>query len=62
MMGFGKSASFMPVARHRARAPAMLRPGGGLERYAGMVIGKGMSRGNATARNCGPVYTMARAS
>src|SRR5690606_36606197 len=26
MMGFSKSPSFMPVARHRARAPAMLRP------------------------------------
>jgi len=26
MMGFWKSSSFMPVARHRARAPAMLRP------------------------------------
>src|SRR5438309_1877721 len=25
-MGFSKSASFMPVARQRARAPAMLRP------------------------------------
>ena len=25
-MGLLKSASFMPVARHRARAPAMLRP------------------------------------
>ena len=26
MMGFSKSPSFMPVARHRERAPAMLRP------------------------------------
>ncbi len=26
MIGFSKSPSFMPVARHRARAPAMLRP------------------------------------
>jgi len=26
MMGFWKSSSFMPVARQRARAPAMLRP------------------------------------
>ena len=26
MMGFWKSSSFIPVARHRARAPAMLRP------------------------------------
>jgi hypothetical protein len=26
MMGFSKSASVIPVARHRARAPAMLRP------------------------------------
>ena len=25
-MGLRKSSSFMPVARHRARAPAMLRP------------------------------------
>jgi hypothetical protein len=26
MIGLSKSPSFMPVARHRARAPAMLRP------------------------------------
>jgi len=26
MMGLLKSASFMPVARHKERAPAMLRP------------------------------------
>ena len=26
MMGFSKSPSFMPVARHSERAPAMLRP------------------------------------
>ncbi len=26
MIGFLKSSSFIPVARHRARAPAMLRP------------------------------------
>ena len=26
MMGFSKSASFMPVARHNERAPAMFRP------------------------------------
>jgi hypothetical protein len=26
MMGLPKSSSFMPVARHRPRAPAMLRP------------------------------------
>jgi hypothetical protein len=26
MIGFSKSPSFMPVARHSARAPAMLRP------------------------------------
>ena len=26
MIGFLKSSSFMPVARHSARAPAMLRP------------------------------------
>ncbi|KAF1041610.1 MAG: hypothetical protein GAK34_02939 [Delftia tsuruhatensis] len=37
MMGLSKSPSFMPVARHRARAPAMLRPPVEvLERYAGM--------------------------
>jgi hypothetical protein len=38
MMGLSKSASFMPVARHRARAPAMLRPWVVVrERYWGMV-------------------------
>jgi hypothetical protein len=26
MIGFLKSSSFIPVARHNARAPAMLRP------------------------------------
>lgn len=26
MMGLSKSSFFMPVARHKARAPAMLRP------------------------------------
>jgi hypothetical protein len=26
MIGFSKSASFMPVARQSARAPAMFRP------------------------------------
>ncbi|WBX91884.1 hypothetical protein [Achromobacter mucicolens] len=26
MIGLPKSPSFMPVARHKARAPAMLRP------------------------------------
>jgi hypothetical protein len=37
MMGLSKSPSCMPVARHKARAPAMLRPDVEvLERYAGM--------------------------
>ena len=37
MMGFSKSPSFMPVARHKARAPAMLRPAVDvLERYSGI--------------------------
>ncbi|GAO21207.1 hypothetical protein ALISP_4479 [Alicycliphilus sp. B1] len=39
MMGLEKSSSFMPVARHRERAPAMLRPAVEvLERYAGIVV------------------------
>jgi hypothetical protein len=39
MMGFSKSPSFMPVARQRARAPAMLRPWVVVrERYCGMVL------------------------
>src|SRR5271157_5720118 len=38
MIGLLKSPSCMPVARHRARAPAMLRPEVEVrERYAGMV-------------------------
>jgi hypothetical protein len=38
MMGLLKSASFMPVARHKERAPAILRPAVEvLERYTGMV-------------------------
>src|SRR5690606_5308813 len=37
MIGLWKSSSFMPVARQRARAPAMLRPAVEVrERYAGM--------------------------
>src|ERR1700743_598538 len=39
MMGLPKSQSFMPVARHRPRAPAMLRPWVVVrERYAGMGL------------------------
>jgi hypothetical protein len=39
MIGLEKSSSFMPVARHRERAPAMLRPAVEvLERYAGIVV------------------------
>ena len=39
MMGLPKSSFFMPVARHRARAPAMLRPWVVVrERYWGMVV------------------------
>ncbi|MNL35164.1 hypothetical protein D3C87_1571780 [compost metagenome] len=38
MIGLSKSPSFMPVARHRARAPAMLRPWVVVrERYCGMM-------------------------
>src|SRR5690606_14886089 len=38
MIGMSKSSAFIPVARHRARAPAMLRPWVEvLERYVGMV-------------------------
>ena len=38
MIGLPKSPSFMPVARHRARAPAMLRPWVEVrERYWGMT-------------------------
>jgi len=38
MIGLEKSSSFMPVARHSERAPAMLRPAVDvLERYAGIV-------------------------
>src|SRR5512146_1071046 len=37
-IGLPKSPSFMPVARHRARAPAMLRPWVEVrERYCGMM-------------------------
>ncbi len=38
IIGLPKSPSCMPVARHRARAPAMLRPWVVvLERYTGMT-------------------------
>ena len=38
IMGLPKSPSVMPVARHKARAPAILRPWVEvLERYCGMV-------------------------
>ena len=38
MIGFLKSSSFIPVARQRARAPAMLRPWVVVrDRSAGMV-------------------------
>jgi len=39
MIGLPKSPSFMPVARHKERAPAMLRPWVEVwERYWGMEI------------------------
>ncbi|MNT53350.1 hypothetical protein D3C72_1904350 [compost metagenome] len=39
MIGLEKSPSFMPVARHSERAPAILRPAVEvLERYAGIVV------------------------
>jgi hypothetical protein len=45
MIGFEKSSSFMPVARHSERAPAMLRPAVEvLERYAGIVVGNEISQ------------------
>jgi hypothetical protein len=45
MIGFEKSSSFMPVARHSERAPAMLRPAVEvLERYAGIVVVGELSR------------------
>src|SRR5690606_2815937 len=58
MMGFWKSSSFMPVARQRARAPAMLRPAVVVrERYWGMGTSTGQGResrqGYQKAR-CGP--------
>ncbi len=41
MIGLWKSPSVIPVARHRARAPAMLRPAVEVrERYSGMVAGR----------------------
>jgi hypothetical protein len=44
MIGFEKSSSFMPVARHNERAPAMLRPAVEvLERYVGIVVAVGIS-------------------
>jgi hypothetical protein len=50
MIGFSKSPSFMPVARHSARAPAMLRPAVEVrERYWGMMS-SGFGRCAASAR------------
>jgi hypothetical protein len=41
MMGLSKSPSFIPVARHKARAPAMLRPWVVVrERYWGIADSK----------------------
>ncbi len=41
MIGFSKSPSFMPVARHSARAPAILRPWVVVrERYCGIVVSR----------------------
>jgi hypothetical protein len=40
MIGLSKSPSVIPVARHKARAPAMLRPWVVVrERYCGMNAG-----------------------
>src|SRR5471032_7579 len=45
MIGLEKSSSFMPVARHSERAPAILRPAVVvLERYTGMVVGGEISQ------------------
>ncbi len=45
MIGLWKSSSFIPVARHSARAPAMLRPKVEvLERYSGMAVSLGRRR------------------
>ena len=56
MIGLPKSPSFMPVARQRPRAPAMLRPWVEVrERYGGM-IGPGVRRDRGTcARASGDV-------
>ncbi|MCY1220934.1 hypothetical protein D9M72_329690 [compost metagenome] len=44
-MGLLKSSSFMPVARHSERAPAMLRPAVEvLERYVGIVLLRNVAR------------------
>jgi hypothetical protein len=44
-MGLEKSSSFMPVARHSERAPAMLRPAVEvLERYVGIFIAEEISQ------------------
>src|SRR3546814_14727947 len=46
MIGLPKSSSFMPVARHRPRAPAMLRPWVVvLERYGGIGSGRAPGAG-----------------
>ena len=52
-MGLWKSSSFMPVARHRARAPAILRPAVEVfERYSGMCLQGSVPAGNgAISRN-----------
>jgi hypothetical protein len=45
-----KSESFMPVARQRPRAPAMLRPWVVVrERYCGMMLSSGDGTGGTTA-------------
>src|SRR3546814_9537507 len=50
MIGLPKSSSFMPVARHRPRAPAMLRPWVVvLERYAGMGLSFAGQKGRRIA-------------
>src|ERR1700722_5239025 len=46
MIGLPKSPSFMPVARQRPRAPAMLRPWVEVrERYGGMGRAYGVGKG-----------------
>jgi hypothetical protein len=47
MMGLVKSSSFIPVARHKARAPAMLRPWVVVrERYSGIATSKKLKQMN----------------